>query len=437
MESTIKVLRQTLAVGALLLTAATWHLWLPQTLFPRVPLFDPLADWPQATVAIINWLALFVWVGSAAAMLLPRLNDVSQRVASLFYVAGLLVLVALDQHRLQPWAVHIAVSLLLLVFSRARHRLTYLTIFTVSIYVYSALGKFDAQFLHTVGQEFLASGMRLMGFSARALTPEARFWLASLFPIGELLCGLGLAWVRLRKVTAVAAIMMHLALILVLGPLGLGHQWGVLLWNALFIAINVLLFIHPDLVKSEPRIEPSRNRNLETIEQRADASTPKSVFALAILLLATCVPLCERLGWSDHWLGWALYAPHSSRARVYVSSAAIDRLPPVVRRFVNKPSESESLWCEVRLDRWSLETLDVPIYPQQRFSIGVARALGQRLDNFEIRVDALSMSNRWSGRRNERALYGRTELEAYARRFWFSTRPSFNPSEFEVFSTVN
>lgn len=429
------MLRQVLGIGALLLFAVTWRLWTPQHLFPRVPLFAAVAEWSPLLVATANWIVLVVWIISAAAMVLPRLSQRWQRAVALLFCAGLVALTVLDQHRLQPWGVHIAICFLLLAFSSGQRRVGYLTAFTVSLYIYSAVGKFDAQFLHTVGQEFLGSLWRLLGMDAGTLSARSRFWLAALFPIVELVCGLGLAFRPTRRATAVAAIVMHGTLLCVLGPWGLGHAWGVHLWNALFIAIDCLIFIFPQYVDRPisfvTRADVTAVADTSTAEQ-SDLARPTSHVtnrigvAEVVLVLAISLPLGERFGLVDHWLGWALYAPHSSRAHVQVSAAAVERLPQIIQPFVEVSTESQLLWCDVYVNRWSLETLNVPVYPQQRFYIGVARALSARLESFEIRVEALGVADRWSGRRHHLPLSSQKELQAAGERYWFNTRPDFD-----------
>jgi hypothetical protein len=165
------------------------------------------------------------------------------------------------------------------------------------------------------------------------------------------------------------------------------------------------------------------------VPTRAQAHVDRRIgladLTLAVLLIA---PLGERVGWIDHWLGWALYAPHSSRARIEITSSAVEKLPQIVQPFVVCDLDSDVLWCEVRIDQWSMSTLAVPVYPQQRFQIAVARGLGTFVGEHEMRVELLSSANRLSGQRKQRLVYGRDGLLDAADRFWFSTRPRFNPS---------
>lgn len=412
-------MRSWLAIGSLMLVAGSWRMWTPQQLFPRVPLFSIAAGLPDRWDHIITWVCLCLWLFVTAVLAVPRTSLPLARYAALFYAFLFGALVILDQHRLQPWGVHIAICLLIVTAFEARQSLSWLLTFTASIYIYSALSKFDAQFLHTVGQDFLQGLLRLWPGGYAQLSDNAHFVLAALFPIGELLCGLGLLWSRSRRLALVMAIVMHATLIGILGPWGLSHSWGVLLWNVVFIGLNVLMWQQLNgLEVSHPF---STEFRAETGSGRGLANWRAVVSGLCLLLLV--LPLGERFGVVDHWLGWALYAPHSSRARIEVLAGSADRQPAMVRRFVLGNAEEISAWDYVAVERWSLETLGVPVYPQQRFYVGVARAVAESADEHGVRVTLLGTANRWSGARHVRVLEDRSELSQAAERYWFNTKP--------------
>ena len=99
-ESAASLLSRVLSLAALLLIAATWPLWTPPTVFPRVPLvglFRGVPGWLEFTALGVACCALIVAFVAGSSRLIGRW--------SLVAFAGALVLLALaDQHRLQPWA---------------------------------------------------------------------------------------------------------------------------------------------------------------------------------------------------------------------------------------------------------------------------------------------------------------------------------------------
>jgi hypothetical protein len=407
-------MQSALALGSLLLVAGTWLLWTPQHLFPRVPLWEPVARLPATFDSPFTWALLIAWLSVTAGLVILKSRPLAWCYAVLFSS-----LVVLDQHRLQPWGVHISLGLLLLTsleIHRARQWLVYLT---ASIYIYSALSKFDAQFLHTVGQDFLYSLLNKLGLGTAKFTEFTRVCLASGFPLGELMCGVGLLWPVTRKVALVLAILMHALLLTILGPWGLNHSWGVLLWNALFIAQAGWLLL----------AQSKTSHNHETSAQGRGDPTHAALARPArwqlvqwICVVMMIVPAGERVGIVDHWLGWALYAPHSSRAIIEVSESAVERLPVSLKPYL---SGSDALGRRrLSVDQWSLASLGVPVYPQQRFYVGVARALAGNLEEFEIHLVLQSAANRFTGRRQSTEVNSRSMLDAAADQYWLSTQPA-------------
>lgn len=409
----IEWIERVLALFGLLLLAVTWRLWTPQRVFPRVPLIEPLARLPEPTAAWATWIALALSVLALLVIASLAHRAAMTRAGAIAAAVGFAALVLLDQHRLQAWGVHIGVSLWLAAFPAVQWRLRYLIWFTASIYIYSALGKFDAQFLHTVGQDFVRVLLEAVGWQAQQVDYRLRVWLATGFPIFELAVGVGLLFGPTRTAAAWGAAGMHVLLIGVLGPWGLGHAAGVLVWNGLLVALSVLMVLWP-ATSGTPLDAPVRERW-------------RFGFAEALLACWLVLPAGERFGLVDHWLGWALYAPHSSRAEIEISAAALDRLPAEVQPFLECDHDPAGLWCLVRADRWSVATLGAPITPQQRFQLGVARELSRYVDPYQIRVELLGTADRWTGRRRQHELRGSQELEAAADDYWLNTTPCLSP----------
>jgi hypothetical protein len=89
------------------------------------------------------------------------------------------------------------------------------------------------------------------------------------------------------------------------------------------------------------------------------------------------------------------------------------------------PANEEILgWINVPIDRWSLQSLDTPIYPQARFQLGVARQIVGVVDSEpDIRVILLGCSNRFNGQRSSEVLQDNAQFEKAASQYWLNTRP--------------
>ena len=391
------------AISSLALIASTWRLWTPQTVFPQVPAFERLCAAP----AWLDWLGL----GGALIGLLALAIAGHQRAVHLgcaTAMVSLLLLFSLDQHRFQPWAYELWLFCGVWLCCHDSLRLKLMRWLLISIYFYSASGKFDYEFLHTVGQQMLAMVLKGIGLDLQALPLGIRLTLVATLPLVELATACGLAWPRTRRMAGCLAIGLHLGLIVILGPFGLNHRLGVLLWNAQ-VAIQVYwLFV----AKQTPEPEPS------------SAAWPQR-FATAMIGAAIVMPSTERVGLWDHWPSWALYSPHSSRVYVEFAGPALDRLPESLRQLVlETPANPDeiALWLTVPIDRWSLATLDTPIYPQARFQLGVAEKIATD-SQADVRVTVLGAAARFTGIRRRSVLEGVSDLTSASRLFWINHRP--------------
>ena len=174
---------------------------------------------------------------------------------------GLLILLfLLDQHRLQPWAYQTALYSMVFASMNASAARRWLLPLAASVYIYSALGKFDYQFVHTVGIDFLKAIARPIGGLPAHVSISRLAMIAYLFPATELLLGVLLLPKFSRRVAGVAAMIMHASLIGILGPWSLNHSAGVLVWNLLLMIQSWFLFVRPAnrSDREHPAIEFSR-----------------------------------------------------------------------------------------------------------------------------------------------------------------------------------
>jgi hypothetical protein len=355
-----------------------------------------------------------------------------------------MTLIGLNQHRLQPWAYELGIVAVVWLGIRSdTRRLAWMRWLIVSIYCYSALGKFDFEFLHTVGQQMLTALLKLGGIDSRQLSEPVRVAIAATFPVYELLIAVGLAFPRTRRLAGIAAIILHAVLIVILGPLGLNHRTGVLVWNVQVAVQTYWMFVAGRTRTGNTQEQAVAQRKAQPSEQ-SDAPELDSTYATAflreracaaVLLAVMVLPASERLGLWDHWPSWALYAPHSSRVRVEALPMIVAKLPSSLRAVVaiDRQNGGENMpedfsWVSLPLEAWSLKTLDSPIYPQARFQLGVAATISKSLDSeFGIRVTVLGPAARLDGERSEFLLDSRSAILNSGSKFWVNTenRPLF------------
>lgn len=398
---------------SVLLFAATWRLWTPHQHFPQVPFSRLLCSAPSW----LDWALLF-------CLSLFLIGSLVVKARNLLFLAALSVLVGLvllDQHRLQAWTYELILVLCVLLLAPARQAIQWLRILLISIYFYSAIGKFDFQFLHTVGQQILEALAGQLRIDISNWNLSTRNTLVLLFPIGEVIIACGLALPRTRRLAVWFAVAMHTTLMILLGPLGLNHRSGVLIWNFQVAGQVWLLFSSNASSDSRPVEKDELIPNPNKISAQISSGIAKSIIVFAIVM-----PIFERWGWYDHWPSWALYAPHSSRVRIEVAPHAIKKLPASLQQLIPSMPETGEvwLWQQIPIDQWSLENLDTPIYPQARYQLGVAVWLAQHVGGSDnIRAVEQPSASRFTGVRASRELRGLKELQARQSHYWLNIYP--------------
>jgi hypothetical protein len=142
-DSRLDTLRRVWAVAFLALVMVTHRLWLPVGLsgvdFPQVPLFSISPRIAGIADAFAVFFGVIGLVGG-----IWRHDSRPQRWCFAVLAISLAILFTTNQHRLQPWAYQGWIYSV--VFALASPVLTrrLLIAITVSVYAYSALGKFDA-----------------------------------------------------------------------------------------------------------------------------------------------------------------------------------------------------------------------------------------------------------------------------------------------------
>ncbi len=440
-------LRRLFAGTGLILLAATWRLWTPQAVFPQVPLLR----WGQFVPESCDWLGLGVLIATLAYCVVAPSSAVrSVRVALVSFVVTLACMVVTDQHRLQPWAYQFAIVAVVLAacgrggsgsrVQSAQFGLFLLRAFTISIYFHSALSKLDFSYLQSHGQHLVSALLQVFGLPFEQFPPAVKWAAAGMLPAAELATAIMLCFPKFRRWGLAASILMHVLLLIALSPWGLAHKPGVLIWNVYFILKNVLLFSSGKRTQSlrqawlsgmalatgtrkpaasavpltsNPSDSTSPNRRI-----RSCRSVAATTVGLAMLL-----PLLEPFGYFDHWPAWALYASRQERVVVEVHESRRNQLVQKLPQLV-APPQFDNPWCMIRIDRWSLNALETPIYPQGRFQLGVALALARRHQlETDIRVVYHGPANRWSGHRDQRIIEGTKAIAAEAARFWLNAQP--------------
>lgn len=402
-------LRRLVGAGGAVLMAVTWPLWgsPPDASHPQIPWFSVLCGVPFGVDVAALAVAGLGMLGMLAGPASSRWTTIS---CGLFFLGGLL-LALLDQHRLQPWMWHLLIIAALLMLAPNRVGLTCCRWVVISIYVHSALSKLDLSFFQAHGQLLLEGLLKPTGIEVGFWPPTVKTVLAAAFPAGELAVGLLLLIRRARRWGLIGSIVMHLLLLSTLGPWGLNHEPGVLIWNVLFIVQNLILFRgRTDAACVPTGLSPN-------------CKEPGEYAAVALAAIVILGPLLENAGRWDHWPAWAVYSPRPTRVQVLIDADSAAGLPPSLVPFLGRPAPLEDR-VPLRLDAWSFTTRHCPVYPQLRYRIALARALLQGHVPGEAVTLVIDLTpRRLTGKRERIVLSGLDDVEEFRQRFWFNTEP--------------
>lgn len=406
-------LRWLLAAFSFWLLVATRPLWLNCGEFPQVPLFA----WGCVVPRLVDLCLLVVMAGSTIAIVSTNSASRSNRACLWMFAITLTGLLLLDQHRSQPWAYQFV--LVAVVLAAAPHPLaiSLLRVLTISIYLHSALSKIDYSFCTGLGHRLLLEfSSQFCGPSPAGDQPGPTGAWPLLFPIGELLVAVGLIWPVSRRCAMWCAAGMHLLLLILLGPWGLGHSAGVLIWNGYFIAQNFILFGCTPNTVNRPTTDP-------VLIQR---TIPSQWVAVLLIGWSVLWPSLEPWGYCDLWPAWGLYAQHGEQLTVWITDRGKQRLPAIWQESATRKlnvSNRPGDWS-LHPQQVSLKSVAAPLYPQNRFQLGVILNLftGAGIEPEDVSAIWYFPANRWTGARRSIQLTSLPELQKMADRCWLNAR---------------
>ena len=376
-----------LAVFEIILIVATLPLWWGATAFPQVPLVVELPP-------VIDQLATVCLMMACTVIVSLPVRDRSQfltsaRVTSLVCSV---MLVSSNQHRLQSWHWLMMLNLAWLIVLPRKDLLLAMRHTVAAVYVCSALSRISLTPEQGISGIIVRQLLELVGQSGWEMADASIAKLCHLMTLGEFLIGLLLVAPKTQRWGALGAILLHSSLLLALGPLGLNHHVGVLLWNLCFLCLVPILF-------------PIRH----AAENLDAAYAPRRT----VVLLATWLfPLSGLLGVADNWPSWQLYSSRPETWILSVHEADRKLLPDTVQSFIAEPAPL-SEWCVIKLDRWSLEHTRSPMYPEDRFQRAVIESLlAQVPESVRFRIDISEPEFPYWWKRRERQIDTREDLQA-------------------------
>ncbi|GAB0155684.1 hypothetical protein CHRYSEOSP005_09460 [Chryseobacterium sp. Alg-005] len=151
----------------------------------------------------------------------------------------------LDTVRWQPWEYMYMCVLLggIVNFHKPKNVLLLMHLFLVSIYLFSGLHKFNRGFLCLAWMNMIL--IDFLGLSMDVILKYKLFFVGLLIPVVELVLAVLLLISKSKRKISYAFIVIHVIILIVIGPFGLNHNSVVWFWNAAMICILLIIYVKP------------------------------------------------------------------------------------------------------------------------------------------------------------------------------------------------
>ncbi len=378
---------QVIAAFEMALIFTLWPMWWSVSDFPVVPLFSinvPFAN----TLAKICLVSVGILIWKLTGEFNPAKLTRAVAVVALLSACGLVVS---DQHWLQAWHWLFILNLCWWLFLRGVDRLTVMRHTIATVYVCSALSRIISEPGDGIAGVIVGQIASIVGLRSLVEGSDSLNLFCHVMTVGEFLVGLLLLLPRFRRVGCMAAVALHITLLVVLGPWGLNHHAGVLLWNLCFIVLVPVLFWGSDANAHEP-------------------DTRQKTRLRAFIAMVWLFPLSGLLALADNWPSWQLYSSRPESWILYVHEFDRSKISHSLQSYVTDPAPLSD-WCPVKLDRWSLAETHSPMYPEDRFQLAVIdNFLSRQPDTIRFRIEISSPQIPFWWRRKSRVISTREEI---------------------------
>ena len=254
-----------------------------------------------------------------------------------------------DQNRLQPWFYNYVLILFITLFykNRVDEPNNYTTVFislqllVALVYIFSGIQKMNDAFVPDTFEWMVSSFDTIL--SKRQLILVTNFGYA--VPYIELCLGIFLLVKPIRFIIVPLVILMHILILIMLGPTGKDFNSVVWPWNITMIFLVLLLFAD---VKQERFFDIS--------------FLFKGLVFYIVITLMLIFPLFSLKNQYDSYLSSSLYSSNLNDCQLILSNKAYHNLPYFIRRYCTTNENFNVLYIK----KWSSDELNVPCVPEYR-----------------------------------------------------------------------
>lgn len=327
-------LLRTIFIFWLIAKLISYKVWLADRFFPMVPTFDFLEELPSDF-----HLVLFV----ASLILLVFLFIFPKNKILLFSLLGIEILAcSLDVTRWQPWEYQYLFMIFIFLINRNNKKKFFSAIvFLLSmIYILSGMHKFNGAFLYSTWEQMILDNF--LNFPSTIIENIFVHYFGLLLPLIEFSCGLGLLFLKNKKLPALVLMLMHVFILILIGPLGIDYNTVVWPWNVAMITFLYFLFF--------------RNSIHFSLKNILSGANP------IVLVFWVILPLLNFVGYWDLYLSSGLYSGKEIRMDICISET---RKTENLLQFTTEKCGFVNCGENQRIPlfKWGFEEMNVPPYP--------------------------------------------------------------------------
>ncbi|MBL4704922.1 MAG: hypothetical protein JKY54_10390 [Flavobacteriales bacterium] len=357
-DKTIRRLSQLMAFSFIAEMLICWKLWIPVGReFPMISAFESLPL--HFGISGDGFLVTVIFI-SLALIIINKFKQIAYILMMVCF--GFLILE--DIARFQPWVYTQGIILLLLTMNKPSQKKAILTgvlLVIAGTYVWSGIHKLNMNFIRETFPWMLSSINLDFRVEYGQPTPTINYSFF-LFAIAEIGCGILLLFKKFRSLAIICSIIMHLSILLFIGPLGLHWNHVVWPWNISLILVLVL-FLRSNL----------EFNLLEAMKQL------KINYVIAVLFFV--MPFLNLFGYWDNNLSSRMYSGKHSNAAFYFKGLKDNKMDKhqELSSTLDVDLEGNYQGTKSHLTYWSIYDLKAPHYPADRYYYRIGKVLCAKL----------------------------------------------------------
>ena len=334
-----KFILQLIVTGLLSCIFISFPAWFTsQRVIPSIPIISLLEDLP---FYVNNFVTLILLSSLFLTLFVFKYEQFALKATLL----ALCISCLFDQIRVQPWVFSYAFMLLsFILYSEKKKAFSYTLIQIVLAlgYFWSGIQKLNISFIEGTFPWMIEPLLNIAPFLSNVPIQI----LAISAAIIEAFFGLGLLFQKLRKISVITLVLMHLFILLMLSPIGHNHNEVVWPWNISYIILLFILFW-----------------NTEAITYKSFVNKHDKLIFISYLLIFGFMPLFSFVNLWPKYFSAALYSDNKIKTDFYISDELKEEWSESVNEVI-QPFDNK-----INLTEWALEELKLPPYPSIDYSI--------------------------------------------------------------------